>query len=404
MYNQIKNKGFYISWVFCIWLCFNGCVEPYDIKSIKFESALVVEASITDENKTQIVKISKTIALDEHHLSVESNAQVQLIDNFQNSYNFYESEPGIYSSTNSFKAIEGREYQLKIRTAEGRSYSSEVTRLTAPSTIDNLYAEKTQDESGIAIYLDSYNEMGNARYYRYDYEETYKIEVPKFSYDKIVVESDTPPYKVSLEYTTEDNSTCYNTIYSKGIVQTETNNLSEDRISGFQVRFIDKDDFIISNRYSILVKQYVQSRESYAFYKALHELSESENLLSQNQPGFINGNLFAEEETDENVIGFCEIVTVATKRIFFNPTDILPEVSPPFISTCTFKAPLLVDKSGRSPLIEAIKSGKYQYYWENDQTLLEEVLEPGGPYLLVPVKCGDCTALGTIEVPDFWQD
>jgi hypothetical protein len=45
---------------------------------------------------------------------------------------------------------------------------------------------------------------------------------------------------------------------SDKIILTSTNDLSEDRVI-FPVRFIKDSDYTIANRYSILVKQYVQN-------------------------------------------------------------------------------------------------------------------------------------------------
>ena len=57
------------------------------------------------------------------------------------------------------------------------------------------------------------------------------------------------------------------------------------------VRFINRNNYIISHRYSILVRQFVQSNEAFTFYETLNDLSRNESLFSETQPGFLAGNV-----------------------------------------------------------------------------------------------------------------
>ena len=42
-----------------------SCTEPFNLKSIDFEDALIIEAIITDEIKYQEIKLSRTFSLEE---------------------------------------------------------------------------------------------------------------------------------------------------------------------------------------------------------------------------------------------------------------------------------------------------------------------------------------------------
>lgn len=399
----MKYKISYLALILIIGFYTNSCIEPFEIKTLSFENALVVEATITDEFKKHEIKLSRTFKLEEFTPLSESNAIVKIEDESQNTYDFEEIEPGHYRSLTAFKAQQNVSYKLLILTSNGRSYSSQPTKLTKRAEIDEVYALKSVDNDGISIFVDSFNPNGDARYYRYDYEETYKIIVPKWSAYDFEIISDVPPYQVEIVPRTQEEKTCYNTIYSDGIIQTESNSFNEDRITKFLVRKIQKDDFILSHRYSILVKQYVQSLEAYTFYNILNELSGSGSLFSQNQPGFISGNLFSNEDYSEKVLGFFEVSSVSSKRLFFNPKDIIFS-GPLFIGNCNIRAPKLDDGLGNSPLIEAIKAGTVKYYLDNHESNFTEPIEPGGPYVVVYSECGDCTSLGSNEVPDFWEE
>ena len=390
--------------IFIIGICTNSCVTPFDIKTITFESALVVEATISNEIKYQEINLSRTFDLEEKGPYTESNADIIIIDDLQNIYNFHETTLGKYVSNEEFGAVSNRDYQLKIITNEGKSYASQLTQLTNTSQIDKVYAEKSEDGKGVNIFVDSYNPNGNSRYYRYVYEETFKIIASKWSYRDLVLVS---KYPVIFDFVPRDENkrNCYNTIYSKGIIQTETNNLIDDKVTKFPVRYINNDNYIISHRYSMLLKQYVQSQEAYTFYKTLEDLSGSESLLSQNQPGFVSGNIFSEDNSNEKVIGFFEVSSVSTKRIFFSPKelDLTVPYPRPYPVPCHLTAPQLNPRYELS-IFDYLESGRFLFYARNGPGAPPLDPPSGGPYIMTESACGDCTEIGTNITPDFWVE
>ncbi len=400
----MKNKELRLILLLFIVIFTNSCVESFDIKTISFESALVVEATISDEIKYHKINLSRTFELEEKGPLTESNAAVKIVDDLQNIYNFHEIIPGKYVSKEEFGAVGNRNYQLKIVTNEGKTYSSKLTQLTNTSQIGKVYAKKSEDEDGVNIFVDSYNPNGNSRYYRYEYEETYKIIASNWSLqDLVVVSKDSLLFDFILR--DENTRICYNTIYSKGIIQTETNNLVDDRITKFPVRYISSDNFIIAHRYSMLLKQYVQSQEAYTFYKTLDDLSDSESLFSQNQPGFISGNVLSEDNSNEKVIGFFEVSSVSTKRIFFNPNDLdlIVPYPRPYPVPCHLTAPELIPRFGNS-LFYYLESGSLLFYARNGPGAPPLDPPTGGPYIMTESACGDCTTIGTNIMPDFWVE
>ena len=195
-----------------------------------------------------------------------------------------------------------------------------------------------------------------------------------------------------------DERVCYNTDVSNSIIQTSTTELTEDRVSGFPVRNISVDNPILSHRYSILVRQYVQSLEAYSYYDLLNQLSATGNPLTQIQPGFIASNIFSTTDRDEKVLGFFDVSSVDEKRIFFNYEDFFPnEDLPPYFANCRPSAPVIVTEGGSTPLKDAIQAGLVKYLRDHQPP------EPNlGPFDVVPTPCGDCTVLGETNPPDFW--
>ncbi len=405
-----KIKTYTIFLITILGFITNGCIEEIDFETLTFERVLVVEALITNELKFQEISLSRTFKFEDNGASPETNASVSVVDNLQNSYIFIEIFPGKYVSSQEFQAQPNIEYQLIINTSDGKTYNSKPTPLTQVTPISDVYAERTTDSfnnDGMAIYVDSYDSTGNSKYYRYEYEETYKITAPYWVPNDFVILSYSPPFRYTFETKSSEQLTCYNTSYSNEIIQKETNDLAEDRVTKFRVRFIPQTNPIISTRYSILVKQYVQSIDAFTYFKTLNKLSQSNNIFSQNQPGFFTGNISSVTDSNEKVLGFFEVSSVSSKRMFFNYYDFYEgEPLPPYFVECTFGAPFLGSFPGDTflpPMYQLIDEGKVKYYRPNPN-YPNPLNEVEGQYLVVPIECGDCTKLGSNIKPDFWEE
>jgi hypothetical protein len=369
-------------------------VEELDFVTETFESALVINATITNELKHHKIFVSRTYPFEEDGPIPESGATVRVIGNGAD-FIFEETEAGTYSSTTAFAAAPNIDYQLQIQTANGRLYTSSTTQLTQTTQIDALYVEREANDDGVngmSIYLDSFNPSGNARYYRYEYEETFKIIAPDWKDKDLVVIDQDPNCLIPLVDRPEEQRICYRTETSQSINQTNTANLAEDRISKHLVRFVRSDDYKISHRYSVLARQYVQSQAAYEYLETLSKFSNEGSLFSQIQPGFINGNIISETNASEKVIGFFEVSSVDEMRLFFNYDDYYPnEALPPYVDLCQVITPRVCDPRNR-----VIQARTLVFFDKNeDDTAL---------FKMVPRVCGDCTAIGNSEPPTFWTE
>jgi hypothetical protein len=292
--------------------------------------------------------------------------------------------------------------------------------------IDDLYAERALNDNGtdgVFVYLDGTPQSDGANYYRYEYEETYKIIAPDYSsYDFLLTDynpcTPTPQIEYTLEIVprTEDQQVCYNTVPSTMVLQNDVTTLSEPSIQRYPVRFLGATDFMISHRYSILVRQYVQSAEAFSYFQSLNDFSASESVFNSVQPGFLTGNIEASGAANAPVIGFFEVASVSEQRLFFNFEDLFPDLElPPYVNACEWHSSPLEHLSYCIDCVlypEACAAANPcpQSILENvDQGLIAyiDINEIGigtcpGPYIYVDRVCGDCTELGSTEVPDFW--
>ena len=155
-----------------------------------------------------------------------------------------------------------------------------------------------------------------------------------------------------------------------------------------------------------MVKQYVQSLDVFTYYKTLKKLSISENVFSQNQPGFIQGNIASIENSNEKVIGMFEVSSVSEKRIFFDYKDFYPDASELFyFVSCTFSKP--PDFNIGSPLAPPLQAGIINgqtKFFDFNPTYQDPNFPDDGPIVVVNTGCGDCTVFGNNFVPDFWEE
>lgn len=375
-----------------------SCAETYVLQSDTYEEALVVEATITNEFKKQEIKLSKTAKLEDDGVENEIGAAVTVKDDSGGIFPFKE-ENGIYVSESEFQAQPNKKYSLEIKTKDGKIYQSFNETLTTDNKIEDIIPTVITDSKegrGVEIRVHAFDPTNTSKYYRYEYDETYKIIAPVYREEKLVV---TGPRSIALEPNDPNTRICYSTKSSNDIILTTTTNLQEDRID-FPVRFISDQNYIISHRYSILVKQYVQNLESYTFRKTMKEISSSESVLSPKQPGFVSGNIKCISDSNVKVIGFFEVSSFSSKRIFFNYSDLFPgEPLPPYYTDCKEEAYKFCFGFSDPPcqgstLIHIINSNSMTY----DRNI-EEVI-----YYTVPVECGDCTSFSSNEIPPFWTN
>lgn len=380
-----------------------SCVDPYQLETNSFEEVLVIEATLTNELKQHQVKITKTYKLEEAVPSIATNANVSVIDNLGNSYN-YSFANGVYLSNEIYQAEANRSYKLRVEN-NGQIYESALETLNESKPIESITTtiETKNGDRGVQLRVNSFDANGNSKYYRFDYEETYKIIAPYWSENVATVILDDSPGmstgdEIVISPRTYEARTCYSSVKSTELIGTSTIGLSEDRIQEFPIRFIKVTDPIIKHRYSINVKQYVQSLAAYTFYKTLAELSAAgENIFSQNQPGFFYGNIKSVATPAEKVIGFFEVSGMSEKRIFFNFEDVFPNDNPPpyFYPCEIYQYNSTVfgpgDNQGAN-LRSALFSGTGIFYSSNFPI-----------YSLVKPECGDCTTFSSNVIPPFWE-
>ncbi len=378
----------FVGWLLC------SCIEPFETEFEDFEDAFVVDATITNEMKRQEIILTRTFKFQDEEVPTEVGARIMVKTDTGEEFIFEETDFGRYISNVSFSAVPDKDYQLLIASRNGEEYSSEPMRLPQASTIDTLYANRvTSDfgEEGIGIFINTSNPSEDSNFYRYEYEETYKVIAPRWNPKELEVVEGVFTDSIIIVPRSLDERVCYPTNVSNRFILTDTDDFDTGIVTNFMVKFIEQNNFITTHRYSILVRQFVHSMETYNFLETLNEFSISESVFSETQPGFLEGNITAEDNPSEKVLGFFDVAAVSEKRIFFGYRDFFStERLPDYIEPCVENAPI-------NGLVDLIRWDLIKYIKDN-----EGEFPNAGPYITVPQVCGDCTILGTSEVPDFW--
>ncbi|EJG00761.1 DUF4249 domain-containing protein [Flavobacterium sp. F52] len=391
----IKNIAFFI----LLTVFFNSCTEAYPLVTNRYEEVLVVEANITNELKKQEIKLTKSAKFEDEGYLSETGAEVFITDDAGNKYNFTEDSEK-YVSDIDFQAVPNTKYQLHINTKDGRSFESLPEMLTTINPMQSVVAavEEKDGVNGVGILVNSFDPASSSTYYRYEYEETYKVIAPKWRKTTLKLDANGFPYFVTNN---PDTQTCYGSKKNVELLLTSTNDLKEDRVN-YLIRFINDQDYIITTRYSILVKQYIESQAAYNYYNTLKKTAASGGtIVSPNQPGFLLGNLRSTNNSNSKIAGYFDVCSVSTERIYFNYEDLFPgKFPPPYIVDC---------KEFCYSEAEAFVPDPCTHFGTYfDDLSLEKIIYfsgTGGSFTYwVEPPCGDCTTIASSIKPPFWVD
>ncbi len=373
---------------------FSGCTETYPLLTNTYEEIIVIEATLTNELKNQEIKITKTSKFEDQDVAVESGAKVTVRDDQKNEYLFVENS-GIYKSQVAFAAAPNTKYTLEVITKDGKIYQSSPQTLTTVNPIQSVVpalAVNKDNETGVQINVNTYDPTRSSNYYRYEYEESFKIVAPRWSTLKIIT---TSPQTVALIENDPSTKTCYSTNKSTNIILANTNDQTEDRVN-LPIRFIEENNYIIGHRYSLLVKQYIENVEAYTFHKTMRDIASSESILSPKQPGLISGNIKCINDSSTKVIGFFDIASYSEQRIFFNYSDFFPNKPIPYFNNCD-------DINYKFCFGGEDCEGETMIYNIN-RNLNTYITNSGIIYIMVDTVCGDCTSFSSNIKPPFWID
>lgn len=384
----------------------SSCVEKIDSFVGDFQSSLVVDGLISDENIPYEIYLSRTTKNTNEAPETESEAKISVEDDLGNETNFIEMEPGKYiSDPNLFIGMVNRSYRLKITTQNGKQYLSTWCELIAPAEIDSVYWETETYQSarlgkevnGVAIYIDGKLDEENGQYCRWTFQEDWKFHSWLQENFRILKDN-------SEEYFQPTNYICWKSYTSHNVNIFSIQDLIRNKIQKKKIQSVHAaDNDRLMMRYSILVKLLSISEPEYIFWKDLSYSEQGSFDLFGKQPYSISSNIYNATNPEEKVLGYFQVSGVTRKRIYINRSEALNNDVINYRPSQCLRDTVLRSSGEYAGLYEI-----YEQYYLKWKYGLADLLYPemGPPYGIVFTSkpCSDCTVTGKNYPPDFWEE
>lgn len=287
-----------------------GCVEPYVPDVINAPNTYLVVDGFINGNGRSTFRLSRaTNVATTTAPPAEPGASVAIVDNAGGRYSLRELVPGTYRS-DSLVLGTSRQYQLRITTSTNATYESDLVPLKVTPPLDKFNWARQGDQ--VQIHLSTHDPTGQSRFYRWRYTETWEFN---------------SAYKSVLEYRNgivQDRTTpiytCWRTEQPSFIRQASTASLSQDAVSDFSLTSFSDRAERVRIRYSILVTQYAETAEEFAYLEVLRKNTEAVGTVNDPLPSQLTGNVHRiGTATTEPVLGFVSAHTVQQQRLFLTP-------------------------------------------------------------------------------------
>jgi len=359
-----------------------GCIDPYNPPVIDQEAAILVVDGFINTSGESTIRLSRSQSLSEMGLAqIETGAILFIEDESGTKFFLSENEPGEYVLP--FQAFSADKYKLNIQTQNLKEYSSDFVTINQSPPIDSLAWSQGKD-SEVQINITTHDTENEVGFYRWTFEETWLYTSAYQSLFTFNFETK----QVALRE--DDIFNCFRNLRSNDILIESTTRLSENVVSNFPLKSIRAVDERLRYKYSMLVKQQAISDESYRYWQQLKKNNENLGTLTAPIPAIITGNIKNNNDQQEVVVGYFEISSVTTARIFISHEDLIPILfyETPY-RTCEIFDLLNKDIPnfvGSYLLIDAITNGPVVIGYHYAST-----------------RCVDCQLTGgTTTKPDFW--
>jgi hypothetical protein len=382
------GKPYGIFYYTCMTMIMSGCLDPYAPPDTSTAvDILVVEGFLDHGRSAASVRLTRAVALaSTERPKPEVNAKVTIEESDGPTITLTaDTIPGSYRADDLIVDAD-KQYRLHITTQQGSEYVSDYENVYRTPDIDSVTWQGTA--SGVGVYASTHDATGQARYYLWDYVESYEY---RSTY--------APGYKIrngEVIQLHEDEyvNHCWATKPATSILLHSTKNLSVDAVADYPLVFMPVRSIKLSIRYSILVKLKVVSEERFAYWQQLKNTTENIGGLFDPMPSRVVGNMHNLRDAGEPVLGYFDAGELREKRIFIKH-DELPkalQLVTPKPQGCEIDTVLLA-------LIQALPNDTYLIYPVGANG-------PGtaGGYTTAMPICMDCRVQGGVTTrPDFWN-
>ncbi|MDH6342528.1 hypothetical protein M2480_001150 [Parabacteroides sp. PFB2-12] len=302
-----------------------GCIEPYEPKNIIPTSGLLVVEGMLLEDAPTVVKLSRTIPLDQKNYQPVT-ADVAIVNTQGKSISLSASNvTGTYTLDTDFTFEEGEQYALDIRIGSEHYQSAFVTPVYTPE-IDSLSYEYSKEDVEVKINVTTHDPANKQHYYRWSFEEDWEVR----STYRATARWDPIEKKLitDMDLSSSNNRYyCWSKDVSKTFILGNSERLSDAVIKDKTLHTIKGRGYRFSSLYSILVKQYGIPFDAYNYYRNLQRNIDETGSIFAPQPTEMAGNISCITNPDTPVIGFFAASVETRKRLYISENEVyLPPI------------------------------------------------------------------------------
>ena len=307
--------------LFILFMVGYSCVSPYEADIEDEPDLISIEASLIKGEQDQIVKVSTTASLNSSTFIPVRGCDVSLIDEFDNAWHYNDLTGGIYrTSIPDEELIHGRQYKIRVITAEGDVYESDYEVLNPGIEVDSVYydIEDKVDEmtgepyTGIQFYLDVKAGEEDSRYFRWRIDETYEYtSFAPISY--FYLDETHTPIKPDDEWAVYR---CWQGGEISGLFQSSTMNLYQNEKKRIYLNYVSALTERLRIKYSLQVKQYTLNEDAYNYFEQNRLATEEADGLYTRQPRQPITNMLNVDDETERVLGYFWVSSQTSQRIF----------------------------------------------------------------------------------------
>jgi hypothetical protein len=388
---MMKHK--YIWYLLMLGVMIAGCKKPYNPTVISSNNNyLVVEGVINAGSDPTVISLSQTVNLSNGvQTSALNDYMVNIQDEAGNSIELTSQGNGKYTSGSGLNLNQTKKYRLHIAHDE-KEYASDYIAVKKTPSIDSVgFVPKG---SNLNLYVSTHDATNNTRYYRWDFEETWKFHARYES--GVLVDPVTKSIRARKE--SEASYYCYTSDLSSNILISSSAKLVSDVIFQAPLTTIPSTSEKISVRYSVLVKQYALTKEAYAFWENIKKNTEQLGSIFDAQPSQLQGNIHSVTNPAEPVIGYISITNVQQKRIFVDNSQLPINWFPIYPYNCEIDSALIYNP--KSMLHEVQGS-----IIDGGGIPIAPIVDQGFVigYIFSTLECTDCRIRGLSQPPLFWK-
>jgi hypothetical protein len=356
------------------------CREEYTPPAIgEDKKLLIVEGFANSGQDSTTFTLSRTRKLvDTTTLIPELRASIVVEGENGGVYTIPEKGNGVYKSA-PLPLQSSEKYRIRIRTSDQKSYTSDFVPVTTTPPVDSITWKRDND---IFIYVNTHDNAGTARFYRWEYAETWEYH----SYYEGGI-----GYKNGALYyldSSEQINRCWSSSNSTEILLGSSDRQSEDLIKDKLIATIPEGSEKLNFKYSILVRQYALTSEAFEYWQLLQKSSQEGGSIFDSQPAQLISNIHSDSNPLEPVIGFFSVSAIQEKRLYIRRSEVTSWKERDYSDLCK----TIIFPAPDAPLYLADTSFAPAYYVS------------GGGLAIAKNVCVDCRRKGgTTEKPPYWQ-